>query len=64
MIHQVIQAGFNLTLYSAVVRTFTTNLFFSDLMLGVEGRKFVLQKKKKNQKFLLQTIGQNTSHSH
>ena len=36
--------GFGLTLWNAVVKAFATNLSSSDLMLGVEGRKSLLQK--------------------
>ena len=35
--------GFNLTLCNAVVKTFATDLSFSDLMCGVEGSKVLLQ---------------------
>ena len=38
------KTGFNLNLWNAVVETFATNLFLSDLMLRAGGRTFLLQK--------------------
>ena len=38
-----IYTWFDLTLRNAVMKTFPTNISFSDLMLGLEGRIFLLQ---------------------
>ena len=43
--------GFNLTFWNAVVKIFVTNLSFSDLMLGAEGRKILLLQIVPNQIF-------------
>ena len=48
-------SGFGLTLWSVVVKTFVTDLTFSNLMLGVEKRKFWRQN-------FFQTVPEHISH--
>ena len=51
------EPGFDLSLWNAVAKTFSTNLSFRELLLGVEGKKCLLQK-------IFLYIGQHISHSY